>query len=292
MAHFFPTEARLMYMENLLAYVQRAIDFLSHPAVAAAVGIVALLIAWLTFRNTVGSPLTETKQKADEPAERRRPLKIAKWKDVLRWGWNGERLLRELIHIDLSTVQGLTDLTEGTTSQWAPVFSNHPDTWRLIVDGDKNIAGYWSFSILPDDLHAKAKRGELVDSEITADKILLEFEGRHKAYFTMIAISAPFRGAESLRLLIDSFFQALDHMAANGVYISEVVANAVSKDGVDMCKHFKMELIAENRVMGTVFAAPIDRILSHGRASEYPNLISKYRCEGLLDPTSLQPPRS
>jgi hypothetical protein len=98
----------------------------------------------------------------------------------------------------------------------------------------------------------------------------------------MIAISEPFRGAQSLRLLFDSFCQALDHLSTNGVFVSELVANAFSETGMAMCKSFKMQPVVKNKIEGTVFSAPISNVLTHPMARRYPDLIRKYRVQGLI----------
>jgi hypothetical protein len=209
-------------------------------------------------------------------------MRIASWADVAAWGWNGERLLRELIHLDYLTTPRLTDLTEGTAPQWAPVFTNHPDTWRLLIDGDRNVVGYWHYVILFDDMHDRARRGELVDSEVTVDKVKIGLHGVYKAYFTMLAISEPYRGIANTRLLFDSFFEALDQLANNGVFISEIVANAYSDSGIAVCKTFKMECIAKNKVEGFVYAGSIQTVLNHPIGDKFPALRDKYAQARLL----------
>ena len=99
-------------------------------------------------------------------------LNIASLSDVYEWGWTGYDLLESLItDIDLRTLPALTEKAEGTPEQWVPVFVNHPDTWRLLIAGPKQIVGYWHFVPLLDDMYDFAKRGELSDSDITCNRM-------------------------------------------------------------------------------------------------------------------------
>lgn len=107
---------------------------------------------------------------------------VADIEDITSWGWDGHRLLDELIRLDYETLEGLTVDHEGHTAQWAPVFMDHPETWRLIADAPGSIVGYWHFVPLFDADYELVKQGHLLDSQITTDRVrLFELPGWYNA---------------------------------------------------------------------------------------------------------------
>lgn len=125
--------------DSVALYWAKLLDFLGDPAVAALIALVGVLLAWKALPNSRQQASADRSKSKDTPSK----LTVASWDDVVGWGWDGERLLRELVDLDYLTTPLLDDATEGSPKQWAPVFSNHPDTWRLLVHGDKNIVAYW-----------------------------------------------------------------------------------------------------------------------------------------------------
>jgi hypothetical protein len=92
----------------------------------------------------------------------REPLSVADIHHVRSNGWSGKDLLDKLIALDYELIEALTVEHEGTTAQWAPVFIERPDTWRLIIDSAETIVGYWHFVPLFTDDIEKAKKAKCV----------------------------------------------------------------------------------------------------------------------------------
>lgn len=210
-------------------------------------------------------------------------LRIKGYHEVLDWGWDGIRLLDAFIALDYETLEDLTDSHEGSSSQWAPVFMNHPDTWRMLITDSKKIVGYWHFAPLFAEEYALAKKGQLLDSQITADKIpIFELGGRYEVYFVQICMHERFRSLSQIRLLYHSILEVLQELAGQDVFITEVCANAYTEIGEAMCRYFHFNRGCPHMERGTIFTAPIGNILNHSLASKFPKLKDAYRNEGLL----------
>lgn len=185
-------------------------------------------------------------------------LVLARLPDVLRWGWDGEALLRRLISLDRQVIgDALTDEREGTVEQWAPVFMSHPESWVLLTKGPKQIVGYWHIAALDDHQFQRAKSGELLDSEIILDSVLpLDVPGTYNLYFVLLGVmpSCPAGG----RRLIASFIEALEEFATNGIFFREVCANAFTRDGKRICEAFGMTPLGPHQDFGTVYHLPLD----------------------------------
>lgn len=156
----------------------------------------------------------ESKKRQSEPT-------IASIEDVLEWNWDGTTLLDHLIKLDYATISGLTAENEGHSEQWSPVFMEHPDTWRLLIDGAENIVGYWHFVPLFNEEYQLARKGLLLDGDITSDKLsYFELPGFYNIYFVSISILPSYRGVRNFRLLLDSLFQQFTELAKR-TYISK-----------------------------------------------------------------------
>lgn len=184
-------------------------------------------------------------------------LEVAGFDEVCnQWNWTGEDLLRALIDLDYRTLRGLTDENEGSVRQWAPVFMSHPQSWRLLTTGPREISGYWHFaSLFPEDF-ARAKAGELFDNEITVARV--QPFGKAKSYdiyFVQFCLDFGFRGPQYLFQLTQSIRDVLKDLTNAGIQIGEVCANAYTDEGYAMCRFFHLTEGVPHKSHGTIFTA-------------------------------------
>ena len=180
--------------------------------------------------------------------------RIADDRDVKMWGWDSKKLLDELIKLDYETMEGLTRDMEGSTNQWAGVFSESPDTWRLLVNGSESIIGYWHFvPLFPKDFE-KAMSGRLKDSEIVAKLIMpLDLPSDYDIYVVSIALRRGYRTHEDRALLFGSFFEEIYSLAKDSIFIRGIVTNAFTSDGFRTCTRFGMKAITRHVQHGDIF---------------------------------------
>lgn len=64
---------------------------------------------------------------------------VVKADEISSWGWNGEKLLKELINIDKKILGNELTLEsrEGTIEQWAPLFIRDTDGWSALAINKK-----------------------------------------------------------------------------------------------------------------------------------------------------------
>jgi hypothetical protein len=223
------------------------------------------------------NPFTPSNSSYNESVKRLGTTSIASLEDVSDWNWDGIILLDHLIKIDYATISGLTEENEGHSEQWAPVFTEHPDTWRLLIDGPENIIGYWHFVPLFDEEYQLAKQGVLLDGDITSDKLsYFEVPGFYNIYFVSISILPSYRGARNFRLLLDSLFERFTELAQRDIYFKEVCANAFTDVGVSLCKTLEMKYIGEHKDKGKLFIQKFNPIPDLRVFQSYPDFVSLY----------------
>jgi len=210
-------------------------------------------------------------------------LDIAGIEDVLSWGWNGKKLAGELIRLDYMTIPSLIVRHEGDTDQWAPVFMSQPDTWRLLVDKPQSIVGYWHFTPLHPEDFAAAKRGTLLDSNITIDKVQsFSLPGFYDIYFSQVCMHPSFRKRQGVQLLFKSIFQLFDNLSRRGIFVKEICANAYTNAGNTMCRNFRLEYLCKHSERGKIYAGPVRNLVGHKLAEDFPDMAERYKEQGLI----------
>jgi hypothetical protein len=210
-------------------------------------------------------------------------LQIGGAEDALKWGWDGAKLLEELIRLDYSTTESLTHLQEGDPQQWGPIFMDHWDTWRMLFIEPKKIVGYWHIAPLFDEDYQKVKSGKLLDSEITSDRVQhFELPGHYNVYVVQVCMAQEYRGLRNTQTLFETFFHVLDHVAKNGVFVKEMAANAITQTGIALCKTFNMSPVCKHDHGGVVYSAAIRDIFRNTLVKRFPDLLELYSSEGLV----------
>jgi len=240
------------------------------------------LLSHLGVANAYGLPKRQLAKLLSTDPSNHEELSVAGLYEVLSWGWDGRTLLEELIKLDYKTTDALTQAHEGDPDQWAPVFMNHPDTWRLLVTAPGNIVGYWHIAPLFPSEYELAKAGRLLDSQITVGTVqLLARSHRINIYFVQVCMDLKYRQLGHVRLLFETFFDVLELLAAEGVFVSEICANAFTDAGIGICRSFKMDFVCKHSVRGAIYSAPISTVLRSSMITNYPELQSRYKEEGL-----------
>jgi hypothetical protein len=204
------------------------------------------------------------------------PITVADVGDVIDFGWDGAALLDRLIRLDYETIDDLTAKHEGDRNQWAPVFMAHPLTWRLLVQGT-DVVAYWHFVPLFKHDYDLVKKGQLFDSQITADRIpAFEIPGTYDIYFVSFCVKVQYRRPDVMRLMMDCLLAVFTDLAQHGVFIRDICANAYSSSGVALCNHFEMDLLRAHDDHGTIFSGYLPDILRQPLARPHRQLRRLY----------------
>jgi hypothetical protein len=204
-------------------------------------------------------------------------LRIVDMSEVARWGWTGEDLVKALVHLDAELYGQATGPINELVDRWTPMFTMHPESWRVMIDAPGNIVGYWHFVSLFDDDLALAKRGELAYGELTPDRLrLLELPGHYDMYFSGIGIQSRYRTPYAFKLLFDSLLGVLQSLAQHGVYFESVWANGYTPEGISLCRSLELRPVSEHRQRGKIFSGAFAEILQRPISLLRPELASLY----------------
>jgi transcriptional regulator with XRE-family HTH domain len=199
-------------------------------------------------------------------------------------------LLARLIELDYSSIGEIgnyDEAYEGTVDQWVPIFSEHPDCWRLLTKGDR-IVGYWHFLALTPEKIAQARSGGLLDSNLSlADVVALDRPGSYSVYMVTMVCEPKYRSGRAFELLFGSVFEAIELLAANRIFIEDIVFAAWTPMSTRMAERLAFRKIGVLRpVDGQEPVAPVDifeakfrDILASDRLEGYQSVRRAYRIE-------------
>ena len=250
----------------------------------AVLGLVAspvVLFLLVNRHSLAGSSLGPTQTQTGEPTSSPSagPLAEATMTDVERWGWDGKRLLRELIGLDYENLDQLTDRDEGDVMHWTPIFEEHVDTWRLLVDSQRDIIGYWHFLPLFSEDFALAKVGKLIEGDLTVDRIPPLLHGHYNIYFVTILLKVKYRKSDAKLALFNSVLNTLESLAKDGIFIDEICANAYTPAGEAVCKSFGMTPVADHISHGKIYTLRFYPFSPHSIFEGRPELNRLYNQE-------------
>lgn len=182
-------------------------------------------------------------------------LAVIPYHPFLSGNYTYRSLLDRLIYLDYASMSSITKEEEGTLENWVPVFRKSPYTSRYLVDGDLNILGYWHFVALKEKLFNKAKKGLMLDYEITADEVYsLNKKGRYAMYFVETVTHPDITNTDAAAMLDESFYDSVYDFARSGIFFTERLTNAITPDAVKRAIGFGMKFVAKNIYRGSVYS--------------------------------------
>lgn len=169
---------------------------------------------------------------------------------------------------------------EGSVSQWAPIYQEHPQNWRLLTQGN-DVKGYWHFCALQPDIFNEAAQGQLLESKLSlADIEPLSLPGTYSIYVTAFICDPKLRFGRSFKLLFDSIFIVIEELAKNSIFIEEIVLTAWSDASIKLAE--RLGFTTTGNLKDTngdvpVYKAHMDTILERDELHEFTSLRHLYQ---------------
>ena len=208
-------------------------------------------------------------------------LSIADLNTVLSWGWDGRKLLDEIIKLDYELIPGMDARDEGTAEQWTDVFMKWPQTWRLLVSGASTIVGYWHFVTLKKEYFETAMQGRLLDSQITEDKVApMEKPGDYDVYWVMTGVVSRLQHTTAYDVLYGSFLRVAEDLADRGIFI-----RSICDAGAAVSERFGRRVVAKHVSKGDVYMGKFypfpEQMMIFGKHPKLIRLYSDHFSRGL-----------
>ena len=153
-----------------------------------------------------------------------------------------EYRIKQAVDID---EKSYSDEYKGVLELCLAWFKQNPEIYTLIIDKriDK-VVGYINALPLEEEIIRKIQDGVFMDTDIKPENILTyDFPDFYKLYLCSVVIDPDYRGTIAFKMLYEAYFDKLLNLARNDVYVSEIIADAVTKDGEKLCNFIGMKKI-------------------------------------------------
>lgn len=131
------------------------------------------------------------------------------------------------------------------------------DIYTFIADEDDNVVGCFNIMLVDADVYDEIKNGKFFDNDIPSTSIIDPFmPGTYYLYFCSVTIDQNQKQMKRqiFKLLYESFFQKLDAWAEDGIFIEQMIADAITPDGRSIAESFGMQKIGESHHESSIYS--------------------------------------
>ncbi|MBQ5488369.1 MAG: toll/interleukin-1 receptor domain-containing protein [Clostridia bacterium] len=124
-------------------------------------------------------------------------------------------------------------------------FKVNPDIYVMAKEASTGrVIAYVNISPVTDECYERIKRGDFIDTGITADMILsYDMPFPYSVYFSSIVIHPEYQNTEVFMQLFNSVIKKFIYLGEHEVYVKRMVADAVTANGEKFCKLFGMKKV-------------------------------------------------
>jgi hypothetical protein len=181
---------------------------------------------------------------------------VADWNKVQGWGWDGDRLARELIKFRQETMDELPLEFEPDPNDLRDILINLPDTWRIISTTPERIDGFWHFVPLAPHDFENAKQGEYHYGVVKPSMVLpLDEPGEHNILYLSLSLRPEHRQLTMSMYLLSSYLEALTQLANRGIFVKHVCANLGTPFAkkLNLALTLGLEYIGDHKIAGKMY---------------------------------------
>lgn len=156
-----------------------------------------------------------------------------------------ERYFKHCLEIDK---QVYPEIYQGNLALCSAWFEKNPFIYTLIIDTTTDTAvGYINAMPITTMLHDMIMKGQSMDTEISPDQHLLSYENdtAYHLYLCSLAVAPEYQKTVVFPLLFNAFLGNLHQLTERGIQIKQMIAEAVSKEGISFCERNQFEKVME-----------------------------------------------
>lgn len=193
-------------------------------------------------------------------------IRVARLEELLAAGYTTSKVAMQLVENDYINCESLDEASEGNPQQWEQFLSEASETFCYILHNGE-IVGNWSITALDDETYERAKRGELLESEIRyEDTPQIFMPGHYNGYILAIGMLPGYRNVKNNRMLIDSLFQQIVEYKGLGIYFDRWLINAFSKDVMRLVSSLGFEPVCDHTAAGKLYELTLDGMVDLEKA--------------------------
>lgn len=187
--------------------------------------------------------------------------------------------IRQAVFLDSLVFDDIYHVDSTQCEEWFAI--NH-DIYVMAKDIKLNrVIAYANISPITDECYERLKKGDYIDTGITADMILsYDMPFPYSLYFSSIVIHPDYQNSEVFMEIFNSIVDKFITLGEHEVFIRRMIADAVTKKGEKFCKLFGMKKIMESTHNSSLYEItmipPKFRVLSKKSKQSYDYYQKKY----------------
>ena len=203
--------------------------------------------------------------------------RMVKFKELIDMGYTASKIATQLVENDYINCNGIDENNEGTAEQWEDFLRDNSDTFQYLINNEKKIVGDWSIVALTNEAYEDAKRGELLESDISGENTeLICFPGEYNGYILTFSLLPEYRNMENYNLIIDSFFKQIEEYSEHGIFFKHWCINVFGKEVEALVKRLGFTYVCNNKVFGKIYTCNFDPLPNISIIKKYHRLIKNY----------------
>lgn len=187
--------------------------------------------------------------------------------------------IRQAVLLDTMVYDDIYRVDTALCEEW---FSVNPDIYIMAKDTRKNrVIAYVNLSPVSDECYERIKKGDFIDTGITADMVLsYDMPFPYNLYFSSIVIHPDYQNTEVFMELFNAIVDKFIKLGKQEVFVHRMLADAVTQNGEKFCKLFGMKKIKSSNHKSSLYEItmipPMFRILSKKTKQLYDYYQKKY----------------
>lgn len=193
--------------------------------------------------------------------------------------------IRQALMLDALAYDEIYHLEIETCLEW---FKANPDIYFMAKESDGGrVVAYINVSPVTDECYERLKKGDFIDTGISADMILdYDMAAPYSMYFSSIVVHPQYQNSAVFMQLVNAVMQKFILLGEHGVYIKRMLADAVTDNGIKFCKLFGMNKVLASNHNSTLYEVcmipPKFRVLSKMTKALKDYYVLKYKEEPYL----------
>lgn len=205
-------------------------------------------------------------------------FRIVDMDELINMGWSIKDMLNANIGLDFETIEYEKEEHNGSFEQWFEIYKKNADCIRWLLDSDDNVIGYWHFEPLFDEMFSKAKKGELLETEVTFSKIPQMLANTYNIYFIGICLKEEHRRKrKTFGKLLYSIVDVFENLAKDNIFINEICALAYTDSGVRLCESIGLKYTTDHIEHGKIYSGKTIDLINKDFCQGYVDLIERYK---------------
>jgi len=197
--------------------------------------------------------------------------------ELLDMGWSLDSYMSECSRMwDETMDYVMTDEHKGSIEQWIQIVREYPENSKILLNENNEMVGFWDFITLFKNDYERAKKGLLIDCELTLDIISPMISGTYNIYMASICLQENYKKTLALQKLLYSLLDTFEDLAENNIFINEICTWAYTDSSIALCKAIGLKYQTDHKEHGKIFCGNMLELLNQPLCSKYKILKTMY----------------